>query len=526
MAMTALAIGPVAASTINVCPSGCSFSQIGPALAAANSGDTITIGAGTYNGGFTIDINVKLIGAGADVTIIRGGGPVVTIGISGAPNEPTVSITGVTITGGDNTSSPFPFLTRGGGLDIPPSAAGPGATVTINNSLITGNRADPSAATDSGIPCPPDITISCINGNLPVAIARGGGIATAGPLTLSNTVISDNVAGSSVSSDAEGAGIFGRPESSITLSASIVSGNEARAVAPNGRFADAGAIFAYGGLTVANSVIRDNRASLAASMPSDVASGAVATAGGIHVADSASATIRNTTIADNTVVMTNSVGDAIARSGGVHSDVDFTLNNDVITGNRVRAVTLPGSSGNAWGDSGVGEISGAVSNARLTSNSVTAVSASGDATAIGGTFVFQSPTSALAPSLTNSVVSGNELHAFSSGGAATVAGGGLVLAVDDPITLRNTTVSDNSGTAKGLTGSANGGGILDVDESSNGFFPGGPLDLLNSSVTGNQLSGGPGINVQGGGLYMAYPLTRMNSTIKDNVPDNCTGLSC
>src|SRR5262249_38424812 len=43
-----------AAATLRVYPSGCPYTQIGPALAAARNGDTIEVAAGTYRGGFTI----------------------------------------------------------------------------------------------------------------------------------------------------------------------------------------------------------------------------------------------------------------------------------------------------------------------------------------------------------------------------------------------------------------------------------------------------------------------------------------
>src|SRR5215471_11441456 len=92
--------GAASAATLTVCPSGCQYSQIGPAVAAAGNGDTIKVGPGTYQGGITIGVSVKLAGAGAGSTIIRGGDHVLTVGALGASSEPTVSISGVTITGG------------------------------------------------------------------------------------------------------------------------------------------------------------------------------------------------------------------------------------------------------------------------------------------------------------------------------------------------------------------------------------------------------------------------------------------
>src|SRR5881394_2900317 len=83
LVMTALglteAVGTASAATLTVCPSGCAFSQIAPALAAASSGDTIQIAAGTYNGGFTVTKSINLLGAGAASTTISGGGPVLSI---------------------------------------------------------------------------------------------------------------------------------------------------------------------------------------------------------------------------------------------------------------------------------------------------------------------------------------------------------------------------------------------------------------------------------------------------------------
>lgn len=75
-------------------------------MAAAHPGDTVRIGAGSYRGGFTIDKNLTIVGAGAEATIIRGGNSVLTVGRYGATTEPTVSISDVEITGGLARTSP------------------------------------------------------------------------------------------------------------------------------------------------------------------------------------------------------------------------------------------------------------------------------------------------------------------------------------------------------------------------------------------------------------------------------------
>jgi hypothetical protein len=49
------------------------------------------------------------------------------------------------------------------------------------------------------------------------------------------------------------------------------------------------------------------------------------------------------------------------------------------------------------------------------------------------------------------------------------------------------------------------------------------LALVDSAVTRNTLTAGPGITVQGGGLFTLFPVTLTNSVIAQNVPDQCYG---
>jgi hypothetical protein len=516
-----IAAGQASAAVLNVCPSGCAFSEIAPALAAAKDGDTIKIASGTYAGGVTVDVSVKLVGAGAGSTIISGGGPVLTIGEFGASSEPTVSIDGVTITGGVTRSSPesVPFTGKegvfaaGGGVEIPPNGDfSGGATVTITNSVITGNRVAPSDTAPLGPPCP--------GGPCPFAGAFGGGIDSWGTLTLANTTVSNNHVGSAsglstLASDADGGAITNNL-GPLTISNCVIHGNQASATGPNGRFAEGGAIMAFGGtLTMSNSSVTGNSAALAASLPNSVE--LLANAGGMHITSNVPlATISNSTVSGNSVSMTNTVGDATAFSGGVHVDldVDFTMSNSIVADNSVSSATLAGSSGDAEGDSGAGALLGTITNTRFTGNTVTVSSADGNATAFAGAFIDFG-------SITNSVVSDNHVHASSPHGSVFAAGGALV--VDEPgVTLRNTTVSGNTVDASATSGTAQGGGIFDAPVP-NGP-PGGPLVLVNSTVTGNVLSGSSGIMLQGGGLYIRnQPLTLTHSVIANNIPDQCSG---
>ena len=81
-------------------------------------------------------------------------------------------------------------------------------------------------------------------------------------------------------------------------------------------------------------------------------------------------------------------------------------------------------------------------------------------------------------------------------------------------------MSNNSGTASGPGGTAAGGGIW------NGVDLSGPpvqLTLVRTAVTRNVVSAGPGITVQGGGLFTTLPVTLTSSVIAGNVPDQCSG---
>jgi len=261
--------------------------------------------------------------------------------------------------------------------------------------------------------------------------------------------------------------------------------------------------------------VTENSAALAASLPNSVE--LLANGGGVHISsDVSTATIRNTTISDNSVTMTNTVGDTEAFAGGilVDLDVDFTMSNSVVADNSVTSATLAGSSGDAEGDSGAGALLGTISNTRFTGNTVSVTSSAGDATALAGAVIDFG-------SITNSVIGDNHLHASSPSGTAFAAGGAIV--VDEPgLTLRNSEVGGNTVDASGASGSAQGGGIFDAPIADGP--PGGPLTLVNSQVTGNALTGSAGIARQGGGLYVGnLPLTLTHSLIAGNSPDQCFG---
>jgi hypothetical protein len=198
---------------------GC-YPTIQAAVNAAHDGDTITIGPGTFAGGVTITKSVHLLGAGSAATIIRGGGSVLTIGAFGASSEPTVSISGVTITGGVARSSPesIPFTGKagvwaaGGGIEIPPGAhLAVGATVTLIGDSVADNSG--SATGPSGE-------------------AQGGGIwngtTFTGPpveLALQHTAVTSNSLTGSHGVKLQGGGLFTAPSATVILTDSVIALN-------------------------------------------------------------------------------------------------------------------------------------------------------------------------------------------------------------------------------------------------------------------------------------------------------------
>ena len=502
------------------------FQTLAAALAAAHDGDTVQLRPGTYAGGVTIDASINLVGAGAHATIITGGGPVLTIGEDGASSEPTVSIDGVTITGGVNSSVPSAFRAHGGGIYVPANADfSGGATVTIKDSVITGNRTAPTSIFPSptGVTCPG-------GGSCPFAAASGAGIFNDGEMTLIDTTVSDNSAGSAagVASDVEGGGI-NTAVGSLTLIGSNVSGNSAHAVPPDGRFADGGGIFMSENttLTIHDSSVSDNSTLLSATFPHPYpvngdgsTDGMQSNGGGIHVSDGGSTVVDGSALDGNTITVDDPAGEPVGFDAALCTcgENTLTLSNSTVEDNRV--VANVGSQADV-GPSGPAAIefdgAGTISDTRITGNSTTVVSPGGAAEALGAVGGFQFGPDTLA--ITNSVISGNAVSASSTTGSATVQGAGL--SNDGVALLKDDQIDHNTGSASAPNGSAQGGGIF------NGIVFGQPpvqLSLLDTSVAGNTLSGSPGVTLQGGGLYtLGFPITLDDSDINRNKPDDCAG---
>ena len=523
-ALVALAAGSVgrASGTVRCVGGPHCYATLQAALDAAHDGDTISLGRGTFAGGVTITKSVAVRGAGADATTISGGGSVLTIGTFGASSEPTVSIDGVTITGGVSTSSPesVPFAGKpnvyaaGGGIEVPPADGfRPGATVTITNSAIVGNRATPTDTAPFGPPCP--------TGPCPYAVATGGGIDTWGALTVTNSVLSGNsVAG--IGSDAIGGAVTGHVAALVFVN-DRVTGNTATAVAPNGRFAEGGGLFVGGGsLDVRGSVFDGNSASLTSNLPSLVDGAPIdmsANSGAIHVGDYIPTTIDSTAITHNAVSVNNPTGEAVAFDSAMlinHSPL--TMTNTTIADNS--ASGLVATSADVGPDGSVLEADGggAISNTRIVDNRSTEQANAGTAATNGAVAVFNFTGDAQLLTIDHSVISGNSAVATSSTGAATTEGGGIIN--NALLSLQYDAVANNVAKASGPSGAAQGGGIW------NGVELSGPpvqLTLDHTTVTGNRADGTGKVERKGGGIFTTTPVTLQASQVTGNAPDQCVG---
>jgi hypothetical protein len=525
-------VAVASAATLNVCSQGCAYRQIADAVSAAGNGDTVNVAAGRYTGGFTISKDLTLNGAGAGRTTISGGGPVITVGVVGAASEPTVGISGVTITGGDTHSS-FGEGNEalGGGVWVPAAADNAtGATLTISGSIITGNAVAPTTAVDAGFSCGP-------TGDCQFAQAGGGGIDSWGNVTLEDTTVSNNEAAGPVTSDADGAGIYSQ-EGTLTVERSVVTDNRAIATVPNGRFAEgAGIMFdtTFSApactppaptctLVIRDSVVSDNASTVTSNLPSFgqgqlIAIGA--NAGGIHVGNDIPTTVQNTTIHGNSATATDLEGEPIGIDAAmILGDSPLTMQNVDIDHNR--SITTSATSADSGPSGSAIELDGpgTISDTKIDDNVATSASPNGAAATNGGLAVFNFTDDPKLVTVENSVISANITQAQSSTGSASVLGAAVFN--NSLLLMRNVQISDNEGRAAGPTGVAQGGGIW------NGVDLSGPpvqLTLQDSNVTLNTLTGTPGIALQGGGLFTTSPVTLTNTIIERNRPDQCVGCS-
>lgn len=189
---------------------------IGHAISSlASPGDSIIVAPATYTEHLSIGISLKLIGSGANTTIIDGGSINSVIENSGKQ----VTLSNITIQNG--------LSVYGGGIYNV-------GTLTINNSTVNGNRAW-------------QVCQTCQTGH-------GGGVYNSGQMTINSSTISGNSASCGRICPSYGGGIYNT--GSATINNSTITGNAAALHGPG----SGGGIYNSGQMTIDNSTISGNSA--------------------------------------------------------------------------------------------------------------------------------------------------------------------------------------------------------------------------------------------------------------------------
>ena len=205
----------------------------GAVNAAALSGDTINIAAGTYKENVQIDKSLALKGAGSAKTIVDGNkaGSVFTVG----KNNPNIDVTlaNMAITGGSGSLIKTKYGTTdicgGGVLSL-------GNKLTVTDSIIQGNAAQFLGGGIYNIGTL-NVLKSTISGN---TAGYGGGFYNYGATTVRASTISKNVAINM------GGGIYSCCSSTTTLIDSKVLENAAKGTGGGGGIATQGTFYIKG----------------------------------------------------------------------------------------------------------------------------------------------------------------------------------------------------------------------------------------------------------------------------------------
>ncbi|MDQ2653898.1 MAG: hypothetical protein M3Z20_12765 [Chloroflexota bacterium] len=209
------------------CVARCAFPTVQGAIMGAKAGATITVCPGTYREDLAIAADVRLVGAGADSTILQGSGTLSVV----RNFSQRVTLEHLRITGG--------AAAYGAGIDNSGDMTLNTCTVTGNHALIGGGGIRNAVNTQSPNGGKLRLTNCTVNGNR-VGTEEdggggGGGISNVlGAVTLTNTVISDNVTGPGVSGPPDDPVVIEFPSvgggikndgGSVTLIGSQVRGN-------------------------------------------------------------------------------------------------------------------------------------------------------------------------------------------------------------------------------------------------------------------------------------------------------------
>ena len=247
LATWGLDAGSAAAGTLTVSnTNNAGEGSLRQAIADASPGDTIVVPASSSHYAVTSDQltiakNVTISGGGARGTVIdAGNGTHRVIEITAG----TVSISGVTITGGNTNDSD-----DGGGIHLDT-----GATLTLSNAAVTGNTVDTNSWAGGGIFANTGSTLTITSSTIANNVARnGGGLYLNDGATITNSTISGNQAGDGLNVGDGGA--LQNNSTALKLTNDTIANNES--------FDSGGGGGIYGGTTtVSNTIVANNRDSV------------------------------------------------------------------------------------------------------------------------------------------------------------------------------------------------------------------------------------------------------------------------
>jgi hypothetical protein len=276
LAVAALSSAALAnATTLNVCSSGCLYSRIQDAIVAAQHGDVIQIGAGTYFENLKVNKSLTLNGAGRDKTRIDGRllAPVVTLDGGSVTGDVPVILSNMTITHGRG-------IGVGGGVDVEG-----GMRLQMSYCIVISNRSD-SGSLYSGF---------------------GGGVALASFPSKPNSIANSLIVYNHSSGDAGGVGVS--YESSVQITASSITRNDA--------------VTRGGGISVLNKAVASITGSSLTDNQAKAGGGGIATSPHQTLNPSGSITLLDSVIANN-----STAGDGGGMNGPLLTATDtiFTRN--------------------------------------------------------------------------------------------------------------------------------------------------------------------------------------------------------
>jgi uncharacterized repeat protein (TIGR01451 family) len=430
---------PLAATTRQVCKSGCSYSTITAAVNASSSGDTIKVAQGTYNEAVHVyNKSLTILGgySGSDWDV-QDPATYVTV-IEADIAAPAVKLVGPD--GGTYIGTLDGFSVTGGN----PSSLGGGVFVSKYRATVSDNRIQNNSASSGGGISVSDATNVVIRDNVieDNTVSGGGGGIRVQDSTVS--IIGNEILDNAAANNGGGIHVIG---GTVTIDDNTIKRNISRQKGGGGIMVDGGSDF-----TISNNLVAWNRADLGG--------------GGIRVEDS-EGTIQSNDIKRNTTAHIGG-GLTVYDSQVDVDDNDFSLNTGQKGGGglqyTVNSTGLISNNRIVDNEGGVDSRGGGIhfwrSSPQFVGNTVTGNTAG---TAGGGVHIEE-----CSPLIQDNIITENYSGEH---------GGGVNVAVSSAPTLVGNTIGHN-------TASSRGGGIFGYD---------GAIQIDSNEIVDNQAPTGGGI---------------------------------